>query len=125
MSVPFKTPLPACSWLDGTNVITGRTAVFLGLRTVVQCRIEISDAGLQPQQPRVIRVDDLAGLCVGVADLSRRDGSLQLSVKATQQHARPLHALQSVPRHDHFRGGVGAELNVQARHRRCLDGIER
>jgi catechol 2,3-dioxygenase-like lactoylglutathione lyase family enzyme len=35
MSVPFKTPLPACGWLDGITVIEGRTAVFLGLRTVV------------------------------------------------------------------------------------------
>jgi catechol 2,3-dioxygenase-like lactoylglutathione lyase family enzyme len=35
MSVSFKTALPACSWLDATNVIEGRTAVFLGLRTVV------------------------------------------------------------------------------------------
>jgi catechol 2,3-dioxygenase-like lactoylglutathione lyase family enzyme len=35
MSVPFKTLLPACGWLGGTSVLQGRTAVFLGLRTVV------------------------------------------------------------------------------------------
>jgi catechol 2,3-dioxygenase-like lactoylglutathione lyase family enzyme len=35
MSVPFKTPLPACSWLGVITVVAGRTTVFLGLRTVV------------------------------------------------------------------------------------------
>jgi catechol 2,3-dioxygenase-like lactoylglutathione lyase family enzyme len=35
MSVSFKTPPPVCGWLDVISVIAGRTAVFLGLRTVV------------------------------------------------------------------------------------------
>jgi hypothetical protein len=35
MSVPYKTPLAVCGGLDAISVMEGRTAVFLGLRTVV------------------------------------------------------------------------------------------
>jgi hypothetical protein len=70
---------------------------------IVERSIEI--CGVRPQSIdlSVIGVDDLAGLCVGVADRIGLDRLLELAIDSPEYDAGIVNRLQRVPRHDHFR----------------------
>lgn len=63
----------------------------------------------------MVGVDDLAGLRVGVTDCLSVDGPLEVAVPRAQQHPGPADRLQRVPRHHHFAGRIGTELQMHTR----------
>jgi hypothetical protein len=94
------------------------------LCAVVQRAVQISGVGLQPPDLGVVCVDDLARLRVGVADGLGGDRLFEFSIQTPHDGTGILNRLKRVPGHHDLRGGVCAELQVQASDRRRRHGVE-
>ena len=101
----------------------GAEGAELRLGAVVQRAVQVGRIGCQALDARVVRVDDLPGLGVGVADRARRHRLLEVAVHAADDDARVAHRLQRVPGHRHLARRLRAELDVQARDRRRDGGV--
>jgi len=89
----------------------------------MQRAVQIGRLGREALDARVVRVDDLAGLRVGVADGACRHRLLEVAVHAPDDDTRVAHRLQRVPGHRHLARRVRAELDVQAGDGRRRSGI--
>ena len=86
-----------------------------------------SDGGVGPQSTdlRVIGVDNLAGLCIGVAGRLGLDRLLERAIETPEHDKGIANGLQRVPGHYHLRRCIRAELQMQSGDRRCRYRIGR
>ncbi len=96
-----------------------------GFGAVVHGAIQIGEVGLQSTELRVIGVDDLAGLGIGVTMLFGIDRLLEPAIEVAEHDAGISNRLQRVPGHHHLGRGIRAELQMQAGDRWCRHRIGR
>jgi hypothetical protein len=85
----------------------------------VSCEsLEIGHVSLQSAKLRMISVDALTGLRIGVARRLGLDRLLELAIEMPEHDKGILNGLQRVPGHHHFRRRIRAELKVQSSDRR-------
>ena len=87
--------------------------------------VEIDQVSLQSSELRMMGVDALAGLRIGVVRRPGLDRLLELAVEMPEHDTGILNWLQRVPGHHHFRRRIRAELQVQSSDRRCRRRIRR
>ena len=85
---------------------------------LVRCPVKTRRVGPHLADFCMIRPDNLARLCVGVAGLFRRHDAVELAVESAEDNAWIPHGLQRVPGHHHLGGCIRAELRMQAGDRR-------
>src|SRR5208283_966424 len=110
-------------WRAATRGGAERRELRLG--AVVEGPVQIRGVGPQSTDLRVIGVDNLTGLCIGVAGRLGLDRLLERAIETPEHDTGVANGLQRVPGHYHLRRCIRAELQMQSGDRRCRYRIGR
>ena len=100
VGVPWSPKLVKVNGARPRGEVLERTEFRVG--AVVHGPVQINEVGPQLIELRMIGVDDLAGLGIGVTNFSGIDGLLELAIETAEHHAGISNRLQRVPEHHHL-----------------------